>query len=276
MSQNYFPYLSSNSLRFDRRLRQKLEHLPNHISYKIFSIYTFFSKEHLFTKYSTKNKNYIVAKNQANQIFFPNPMPIIKLSHTSCNYEKWLERKYTLPGFIEVEKNDIVIDCGAYVGGFSLHAAKIAKHIYIFEPDINNYKCIQKNFHNIPNITIENKGLYDQSRKITFNISPNSVEHSILTPDDGEIVNKQTIDVVSINDYCNQNNINKIDFCKVEAEGVELEIIEGMGDIEINKIAIDCSPERDNKSPIKEITAILHKRGYITKSRGYNLYAKKQ
>jgi len=186
-----------------------------------------------------------------------------------------LERKYSLPGFITVEKDDIVFDCGSYVGGFSLHASRMAKMIYCFEPSKENYECIKRNFKDSSNIAVFPIGLYNTDEILEFNISASSVEHSFLPPDDGQIIGIDKVPVKRIDTICKENNIKEIDFLKIEAEGVEIEVFEGLGNFRPKKIAIDVSPERNGKSPVDFFIKKLPKLGYLIKLRGNVLFARR-
>ncbi|TRD13976.1 hypothetical protein, partial [Palleronia caenipelagi] len=49
-------------------------------------------------------------------LVFPRPLPLVKHLLCASGYLRWLHRKYTLPGFVEITPGDRVLDCGAYVG----------------------------------------------------------------------------------------------------------------------------------------------------------------
>jgi len=64
-----------------------------------------------------------------------------------------------------------------------------------------------------------------------------------------------------------------LDFVKLEAEGVEIEVFEGLGELKPRKFAIDVSPERNGESPGPELTVRLEELGYNTHQRGHVLFA---
>ena len=101
-----------------------------------------------------------------------------------------------------------------------------------------------------------------------------SVEHSLLMPDDGNIVRVQEIDVMRIDDYARLEGLKRLDFVKIEAEGVELEVFEGLGSLRPRKLAIDVSPERNGQSPAEDFWAIMVKLGYEIKQRRNVLFAR--
>jgi hypothetical protein len=61
---------------------------------------------------------------------------------------------------------------------------------------------------------------------------------------------------------------------KIEAEGVELEVFDGLESIRPRKLAIDVSPERDGESPAEEFKSRLAKINYEFRHRGHVLFAR--
>jgi hypothetical protein len=60
--------------------------------------------------------------------------------------EIWLDHEYSRYG-VEVEKGDVVVDCGANVGFFTNYALNYrkAKHVYSFECDETYIECLREN-----------------------------------------------------------------------------------------------------------------------------------
>jgi FkbM family methyltransferase len=259
-------------MQMELRFREEVARLPESsrlILYEIlssclpsFTPTTFYVSDHM-----------VIANQKGREIAFPSPAPMVKLSHIVFGYEEWLQRKYCLPGFVEVEAGDVVIDCGAYVGGFSISAVKTAAQVHAFEPESGNFSCLMRNFHGIDNITLNNVGLYSETRRIGLNISPNSVEHSLLMPDDGQRVDVREIDVITLKDYLQRRDIPKLDFVKIEAEGVEPEVFDGLQGLKPSKLAIDVSPERNGESPADEFRERLMPLGYEIRQRGHVMFA---
>ena len=227
------------------------------------------------TQYREAKEFVLVTQNQTT-LTFPNPVPVVKFAHHLCGYEEWLSRKYALPGFVEVEPNDLVIDCGAYVGGFSLSAVKLGAIVHAFEPDEINFACCKANLSQFPNARVIRKGLYNQSGTAEFHISGSSVEHSMLEPDDGTTLRLENIEVIRLSDYMDQNGLDRIDFLKLEAEGVEPEIYEGLEGRHVSKIAIDISPERNGESPLPFFEARLKNDGFEIQQRANVLFARRK
>lgn len=222
------------------------------------------------------HSNSIEAVQFGSSLLFPNPLPRRIYEHILCGYVNWLQAKYSLPEFVTVEQDDHVVDCGSFVGGFALSAAKIAEVIHVFEPDEQNFTLCSSNLAAYNNVILNNVGLYSNSQEVDFFVSSSSVDHSILTPDKGEVLEKRSIQVTSLFDYFSNCQNYRIDFLKLEAEGVEIEIFEGLKSIKPKKFAIDISPERDGISPYFEFKTKLAEMGYEVRRRKNVLFARKK
>lgn len=217
---------------------------------------------------------FVGARQAGDVIWFPRPLPLIKHAHVSCGYKEWLKRKYSLPGFVEVEPGDTVVDCGAYVGGFTLAAAGVAERVHAFEPDQSNFAALSRNTQALSNVVANQLGLYNRAGTSPFNLSGSSVEHSLLKPDDGAVVAVVEIPLTTIAAYLSETGMERLDFFKIEAEGVEIEIFEGLEGVRPRKLAIDVSPERDGASPAEAFKARLAPMGYDVRQRGHVLFAR--
>lgn len=273
MADLYFPNQPSWLLNQERRWRRIAELLPESERYELYSILSICVDSFTATSLEIE-PDMAVASQAGRQIAFPRPIPLVKLAILAFGYEEWLERKYALPGFIEVEPGDVVVDCGAYVGGFSLSAARRVKRLFAFEPERRNADCARRNLAGVQSAEVVEAGLYDRSDELILNCSANSVEHSLLQPDDGSIVEKRRIPVVSLADFARSRGIDGYDFVKIEAEGVELEVFDGLGGMRPRKLAIDVSPERDGQSPAAEFRARLEPMGYEVRQRKQVMFAR--
>lgn len=204
---------------------------------------------------------------------FPRGIPPVKFVLIAYGYLAWLERKYAMPGFCEVTAGDIVFDCGAYIGGFSMSVADTAGTVYSFEPAPLNFRCLERNAAQFPNIHARAIGLGRQTGPMRLNLSKSSVEHSFLAPDRGASDRAITVDVRTARDVVAEAGLTRVDFFKIEAEGFEIEVFQGLGDLRPRKIAIDVSPERDRESPAAVLHRGLTEMGYDVRLRRNVLFA---
>ena len=258
----------------DVAIRRAVRALPQEEQFKLYANVTKLSQTRKSLDVQEQHNSWLVsAKGEA--FHFPTGIPSVKLLMCSFGYSDWLYRKYTLPGFVEVNGGDAVLDCGAFVGGFAYAAASIGCTVICVEPDEENCEFIKTNLKAFEKVSIECAGLYDHIGEMNINCVDNPVEHSLLKPDSGNLLETRTIPVLTTDSITDNFGLAQIDFAKIEAEGVEWEIIKGMRQKLIPKLAIDCSPERDGNSPMQDIKTLLIQKGYQTVTRGWILFARK-
>ncbi|MCK9582001.1 MAG: FkbM family methyltransferase [Methanoregula sp.] len=134
-------------------------------------------------------------------------------------------------------------DVGANVGewtNFVLELRPSAK-IYSFEPSDDSFNKISQNVKS-ENVRLVKMALGDKNEMVEFNIygdysTLNSVSNRVgigLT-----VLKKQKVEMEKLDDFCLKNNIDRIDFLKIDVEGGELKVLEGSrGMFRNNKIGV--------------------------------------
>ena len=128
-------------------------------------------------------------------------------------------KQYNIKNIFEVKNDAVVFDIGAFKGDTAYFFSKKCSNkarIYAFEPDENNYKILLK---------IKDK--YKLNNVIASNIlfSNSETEINFLSMD----LNRQAVKMKSttIDKFVEENNIEKIDYIKMDVEGAEKNILEG-------------------------------------------------
>ncbi|MGH1452312.1 MAG: FkbM family methyltransferase [Paracoccaceae bacterium] len=209
------------------------------------------------------------------QIWMPTPVARPNWFSMSRGYSQRMLSKYTLKDFVEIERGDSVVDCGAFVGGFALAAARKTGpkgRVIAVEPAPINFECLTRNTQDTE-ITNINAGLFDTAGQIEFIVRANATDNSMLTEESGQEISRHSVPTLTLRDLIAQQNLPHIDFLKLEAEGVELEILAHAHPETVRKIAIDAGPERYGQSPLLDIAVMLAQRGYRLANRNYWLYA---
>lgn len=269
-----FPPCSSRILKLEALIRRYSTSCQFSTQLRLYKAFAFCMPG--LTNFSFMIREQLIIRQLHRLLYFPIPIPPIKLRMIAAGYLKWMKSKYSLPGFVEVEPHDTVVDCGAYIGGFGLAVAELADRVHLFEPAPNNRYCCERNSQQFANIVVHGCGLYDVDTVIDLNMSISSVEHSLLKPDSGSNdtvlpITVRRLDTV-LHDYHASNAT--LDFLKIEAEGVEPEVLAGAISMRPRKIAIDISPERDGTSPEEQCRLQLSQYGYDIVVRGSVLFAR--
>ena len=126
----------------------------------------------------------------------------------------------------------IVFDIGANKGLYSLiAAAKIGKEgeIYSFEPAPKAHDSLLDNIklNNYYNIFPFKLGVSDKQGEIIFNICEDDAYNSIGNNPLKPVKEQQIIKTTSIDNFCKEYNINRIDLLKIDTEGAEELVLKG-------------------------------------------------
>ena len=155
------------------------------------------------------------------------------MSFKSCiNVEE--ELRLSLWGYIKNHKlkpGEIVIDCGADVGDFTMYASRAvgqSGQVIAFEPDPAICERLRFNLelNGINNVIVVQKGVWFEKTTLKF-MSAKDKPRTFLLDDSGEGIIE--IPVVSIDDELKELGIKKVDFIKMDVEGAELEAVIGAG-----------------------------------------------
>jgi len=140
----------------------------------------------------------------------------------------WKEGAYE-NSCVYLEKGDVLIDAGANVGLISASAAYRGAHVYAFEPLVKNITYMKEMLRLNPGFSSRIKivpfGLYDRKCRLELNVNENFLGNSSILEDVcGGRSYEQTkiqIDVISLDEWVEQEGIRKIDFIKADIEGAE-------------------------------------------------------
>ncbi len=171
----------------------------------------------------------------------------------------------TLPG-------DVVWDIGANVGFFTKKFSEkvgSAGYVFAFEPSINTYHTLFDNCKDFKNTKLLNIGLSKISGNLYFRESgiendPTNGLVDVDTP--GAIV----VEISTGDELVNNKTVKLPNIIKIDVEGFEIDVIQGMQTILVNKFLKKVFIEihflemtkRGLKNGSKEIVDILNKSGF--------------
>ena len=140
-----------------------------------------------------------------------------------------------------------IFDVGANIGQSAefFHSRHPQANIHCFEPAPESFEQLKNRFSSNPLVRVNNLGVSDRIGETSFTSSGTSTMNRICRAGDGNITVKTT-DLVS---YCKSNNINQIDYLKIDTEGNEINVINGMQEImsTISFIETEASLNPHNK-----------------------------
>jgi FkbM family methyltransferase len=167
-------------------------------------------------------------------------MKLKKLFQTLTGY--WIHKKSSLPIgadlFFDITNRlgqgplDIVFDVGANEGQtfkwIRYHQA--AAKIYCFEPVQSVFNVLQKITASARNCVVEHIALGEAQGQKRIRLFE---DYSVLNSLRDDLMNQnlkakeETITITTLDNYCEKNNIAKIDLLKIDTEGYELKVLEG-------------------------------------------------
>lgn len=190
----------------------------------------------------------------------------LKLSYEN-NFDKEMMRL--------ISQNDVVWDVGANVGYFTKKFSdKVGQNglVYAFEPAVSTHATLASNCSAYENITCKNIGLSNQSGNLSFRDSGIENDPTNGLVDDGTpgavVVVVVTGDELVINKSIPVPNVIKID-----VEGFEVDVIQGMRDVlrnpTLKKIFVEVHflemSKRGLKNGSTEMIQIISQSGFSVK-----------
>ncbi len=144
-----------------------------------------------------------------------------------------------------------VFDVGAHLGKYTKLFSLLVRdsgRVYAFEPTERSFKKLASTVRQFActNVTLINKAVYSENRNLIFNEFPEEYSSwnslglpKMNNPRDRTIPIpiEQSVDVeaVTLDSFCNQHSISKIDYLKLDVEGAELEALIGASGLLENK-----------------------------------------
>jgi len=175
-------------------------------------------------------------------------------------------------GKYAIDKNSVFFDVGTNAGSFVkiLKEFQIEQNIHCFEPHPVLHKATKDLY---PHIIMNNYCLSDVDGFVDIHIPNHSVALSSiikrpLFSNLNQPIYTINVECKKIDTYCKENNIDEIDFMKIDVEGAEKHVFEGALSMLENK-KIKCGmfevveqALKDANTSEPELCEILYKYGY--------------
>jgi FkbM family methyltransferase len=131
-----------------------------------------------------------------------------------------LRHEATIKHWFVFKRDGVFVDAGAYLGSYSLRAAKSGSIVYAFEPNPQSFNILNKNANdNNLRIFLYNMALWykEEELELTLDAGSSSIYHLEKF--------KPKIKIKSIPLDCLR--LRHIDLMKVDVEGAEVEVLKG-------------------------------------------------
>jgi FkbM family methyltransferase len=169
-----------------------------------------------------------------------------------------------------------VVDVGAS-GGVDpkWEGSKIPVKWILFEPDPREYHRLKST--NTNNFIVLNSALSNKKRKIKLNLCKKQMVSSVYTPnfdflelfpDKGrfEVIEKIEISADTLDNQLEINNVDEVDFIKIDTQGYELSILQGGGKYIEGSIGLEIEVEFEqiykDQPLFSDIDNFIRKKGF--------------
>jgi FkbM family methyltransferase len=173
-----------------------------------------------------------------------------------------LARHYGAGRYFEIARGDQVIDIGANVGEFSLHAARAGARVLAVEADAKVAAILRENARDVPAIEVVNQPIWSKDEVIELYSSPDDAESSLIRPSEYDQVVR--VEATRLDTLAAKKGIGRVKLIKCDAEGAEPEVLGGASDVlaRTEWVSFDCGPEREGKPTLDECRSILVRAGF--------------
>ena len=127
------------------------------------------------------------------------------------------------------DPSGVALDIGSHVGRVSSLLADSFSKVHCFEPSLANTRQLKHHFDGNSNIIINNVAVSDELGELEFySYGTRSEEGSLVSArSPHEITGTETVPTITIDSYVAENNIKNVKFIKIDAEGVDEQVVNG-------------------------------------------------
>lgn len=185
---------------------------------------------------------------------------------------EWLYKRYLIDK-VEINLNDTIIEIGANVGELSCYLRKFKPFMHVIEMDRKLISCLRLNLKNYKKKKIHNTAIWNKNGELDYLSSTENASSSIIFRNKKDNIKKTKS--ITLNYFFKKQKIKYLKWLKIEAEGGEIEVLEGAEKVlkYIKYISLDVSPERFGKSPYLKVKKILTRNHFKLIKNNYYLLA---
>jgi FkbM family methyltransferase len=163
-------------------------------------------------------------------LWIPKANPAAVIKH--LEWEQIVQKVYEYPA-AKVRNSDIVIDCGAHIGGFTRVALRAgAQKVIAIEPEISNIRAFRRNFTDelkSGKVVLIEKGVWDKNGSLSLHLSQTGDSHSVTIAQNAG--KDEKIEVITLDALARELKLPRVDFIKMDIEGAEQNALRGAGSV---------------------------------------------
>tara|TARA_Y100000389_G_C17457740_1_gene519347 strand:+ start:693 stop:1421 length:729 start_codon:yes stop_codon:yes gene_type:complete len=121
--------------------------------------------------------------------------------------------------FLKDKRDLVILDIGANVGLFTLYAKDSASRVVSVEPTPSHQHLFEKITGKYENVELAKVALSNKDEDINFYICNYNSTCNSLVEREGDVVK---VEGLTFNSLLKKNNLEHVDFCKIDIEGSEM------------------------------------------------------
>ena len=188
------------------------------------------------------------------------------------NYKREPEQRWGLDFITEVRSRSnlepkVIFDVGAHIGVTALLYSDCFPNatIYAFEPGSDNMRQLRENLVGAPDV---------RKHQIAFGVAAGTgalltePEHPSMARFGNGAGPTENVPIDTVDQFCTEHDVDRIDLMKIDTEGFELEVLEGAKSMleqkRIGMIKAECAidPDNDYHIELRELCDFLMPYGY--------------
>lgn len=162
----------------------------------------------------------------------------------------------------------IVFDVGAHIGMTALEFSDRlpAATVYAFEPSPKNFQRMEGNLVGKPEIRRFQIGFGAHPERAKLFMDPDHPSMARLNAK--EALPSEDVEIATIDQFCSEQSITKIDILKIDTEGHEVSVLKGAsgllaeGRIRLVKAECTVNPDNTYHTPFAKLCDLLYPLGY--------------
>lgn len=134
----------------------------------------------------------------------------------------------------QIKEGDVVLDIGANLGYYTLIFARLVGSkgtVYSFEPEPYNFSLLKKNvdINGYKNVRLENAAISNKNGNTRLYLAKEHTGMHRIYPSRWVSKNYAEVKMIRLDDYFKDDFLkNRISFIKIDVEGSELSVLQGM------------------------------------------------
>jgi len=187
------------------------------------------------------------------------------------NYKRGWERRmarltyqFGVGEVVKITPGDVVLDVGANVGEFTSALSGMGATVHAIEGDPLVCRCLAFKTLADPRVVRHENVLWNEDTTVTFYSEPTDANSSVFQPMGDAPVKAMQVPAFRLDTLAERHNIGEVAFLKCDAEGAELEVIEGGRELlrRTRAVAFDTGAERMGEETSNACEALLKDLGF--------------